>query len=284
MKLATSLIRTATENDWKRLAELIHFSTQLHRHLEWREPLGWLGSQPYLVAEMGNHLLAVLACPPDPPEISWIRLFGVDSSMTVEEGWQALWPTACQWLVEHGVRRVAAIATNHWFSDLLLSNGFEHTNDIITLIWDCGVAQNPPVKQPACSIRNMIFEDLQAVFEVDRAAFGLEWQNSYEALKLAFSQSALATVAEQGQRVLAYQISTTSPLGAHLARLAVRPELQGNGIGYVLVYDLLREFQRRGVNRVSVNTQSDNLASRRLYQRAGFCEMGEAHQVYQIYL
>ena len=109
------MIRNATQNDRQPLANLIHFQTFIHRHLDWRTPLDWLDSQPYLVLEQDQRMQAVLACPPDPPEIAWLRLFGVDSHADVQGAWQVLWSAARQMLAEKpGIRAVAAIALQTW--------------------------------------------------------------------------------------------------------------------------------------------------------------------------
>ena len=76
----------------------------------------------------------------------------------------------------------------------------------------------------------------------------------------------------------------TSPLGGHLARLAVRPDAQRKGIGTALVRDMLWQFERRGAERVTVNTQEDNQASLTLYQKAGFELTGESYPVFQYFL
>jgi ribosomal protein S18 acetylase RimI-like enzyme len=127
----------------------------------------------------------------------------------------------------------------------------------------------------------MNYEDLPAVHRLDAASFGRLWRNSLESLQLAFNQSACATVAEDETGLLGYQISTASPMGGHLARLAVSTQVQGRGIGYALVADLLDQFERRGAFRVTVNTQEDNLSSLSLYRRAGFRRTGETYPVYQ---
>ena len=94
-------------------------------------------------------------------------------------------------------------------------------------------------------------------------------------------QSAAATVALEDDQVVGYQLSTAGPMGGHLARLAVLPHLQGKGLGYALVYHVLDEFTRRGVEHVTVNTQSDNHASQSLYHKSGFWNANEIYQVYQ---
>ena len=275
------MIRNATQNDRQPLANLIHFQTFIHRHLDWRTPLDWLDSQPYLVLEQDQRLQAVLACPPDPPEVAWLRLFGVDNHADVQEAWQVLWSAARQMLAEKPGMRASAIALQTWFAELLRGSGFTHTNDVILLVWDTGTLRALPHPKP-CTLRSMRYDDLEAVSDVDARAFSPEWRNSRSDLEYAFKQSAAATVALENDQVVGYQLSTAAPMGGHLARLAVLPHLQGQGLGYALVYHVLDEFTRRGAEHVTVNTQSDNHASQSLYHKSGFWNANEIYQVYQI--
>jgi ribosomal protein S18 acetylase RimI-like enzyme len=70
-------------------------------------------------------------------------------------------------------------------------------------------------------------------------------------------------------------------MGGHLARLAVKTTMQGRGIGYLLVHQVLNQFRRQGVRHVTVNTQQNNVASLALYSKAGFIITGESYRVYQ---
>ena len=141
-----------------------------------------------------------------------------------------------------------------------------------------GETAGPP---EGISLRLMLPSDLPAVAEVDAAAFEPAWQNSLEALNRAFPQALLATVAETAQGLVGYQISTRNPFGAHLARLAVRPDVQRRGVGQALVEDLIRQLAGHGISRLTVNTQSDNRTSLSLYARTGFSETGERYPVYE---
>ena len=112
-------------------------------------------------------------------------------------------------------------------------------------------------------------------------AFTPLWQNSVACLEYAFRQSVIATVVELDGEINAYQVSTTTQSGGHLARLAVHPDFQGRGLGYAIVCDLLKRFEDRGTFHVTVNTQHNNLASLALYQRSGFRLTGEIYPVYE---
>ena len=74
-------------------------------------------------------------------------------------------------------------------------------------------------------------------------------------------------MAELDKRIVGYQISTLYQDGAHLARLATIPEMQGMGIGGALVGEMIEHFLRRGITTLTVNTQRSNQQSQRLYQR-----------------
>lgn len=274
-------IRSATEGDRQGLANLLHFETLVHRHLDWRPPLEWIGYSPYLIAERNGELVAALACPPDPPQVAWIRLFAISSVFPAARAWQELWPEARKMLVNASEARVAAvIPLQRWFRNLLDRGDFTFTHSVQVLTWANG--EVPPSRQAdKIWIRPMMDEDLLAVEAVDRSAFGPIWQNSYSGLELAYLQSAVSTVAETDGRIIGYQISTATPMGGHLARLAVHPDFQGKGIGYDLVQDLLAQFKRRGALSVTVNTQHNNTTSLSLYHKTGFRPTGEEYPVYQ---
>jgi ribosomal protein S18 acetylase RimI-like enzyme len=272
-------IRTALLTDRSRLANLLHFGSYIHQHLDWKQPLDWIGSQPYLLLEKKGSILASLACPPDLPDITWIRLFAVNPPITVGDAWKLLWNTANEELSHLGKIKVAVISLQSWFNELLESSGFNHTDDVIVLMWD-GI----PIPQPTSSsvlIRSMLPEDLSTIEVIDHEAFGNVWKNSLEALELAFQQSSLASVAVNEEEIVGYQFSTFSTMGGHLARLAVGPTMQRKGIGYLLIHQVLSHFHKQGINHVTVNTQKNNAASLALYSRAGFALTGESYRVYQ---
>jgi ribosomal-protein-alanine N-acetyltransferase len=117
--------------------------------------------------------------------------------------------------------------------------------------------------------------DLFAVTKLDNDAFGNFWHNTFDSLQRAYAQAFCARVAENDSGLVGYQISTGNPFGAHLARLGVRPEAQGRGVGRALVDDLLLFLTANQIDKLSVNTQSDNTASLSLYQKIGFVRTGE---------
>jgi ribosomal protein S18 acetylase RimI-like enzyme len=272
-------VRTALPKDHQQIANLIYYEPYIHRHLDWRTPLDWLGEPEFWVTEYGRLVTASLACPIDPPKIAWIRLFASSGDLTLADSWSSLWGVALDALtIQHGVT-VAAITTQDWFIPLLQSSGFSVTQHIVILEHE-GKSLPPSKNPPDISIRPMTALDLPAVADLDAAAFVPLWQNSLNALQRALTQAGWATVAESKEGVVGYQISTYNPFGGHLARLAVNPAAQGQGIGYALVHDLLKESSKRGLRKLTVNTQDDNQASLALYKNIGFLRTKEEYPVY----
>ncbi len=272
-------IRPAVFPDQRRLLGLLNHAPLIHRHLDWRKPLDWLGIPPFLVLEKDGRILSALACPPDPPGIAWLRLFLAAGELPAEEGWFPLWEAARAELAGQGDFLVAAIALSQRFVQLLEASRFELRQHIVMLEREAQ-PQADYFLPAGVSLRLMMPYDLPGVAEVDAAAFELLWQNSLVALERAYPQAVVATVAEQDGRLVGYQISTPNPLGAHLARLAVRPEMQGQGLGFALIADLSQRLARRRIYRLTVNTQSDNAASLKLYQQVGFRLTDERYPVY----
>lgn len=276
----SSTIRQANSEDQKNLANLIHFGTLVHRHLDWRPPLEWIGHTPFLVLEDNKRLVAALACPPDPTSVVWIRLFVAYDTEHLKNAWSQLWPSALELLPNDPELSIAAIPLQNWFQKLLTSSNFEQTTNVVMLIWDSGeIPEEHP--RPGISIRPMTLDDLPQVELLDKSSFGHLWHNSRSSLEYAFNQAAIATIAEIEGKIVGYQISTAMQMGGHLARLATHPDYQRQGIGCSILRDLLIQFKQRGAVRITVNTQEDNLASIALYEKAGFVPTGESYPVYQ---
>jgi ribosomal protein S18 acetylase RimI-like enzyme len=268
--------RRVESEDYHQISNLVFHEANIHRHLDWRSPLEWIGAPNYWALEEYGRITAALACPEDPPRVAWIRLFGHQPHLAPREAWTAIWD-----LARSEIRRlnpqthVASIATKLWFQNLLLSSGFEVKQNIVLL--ELTVDHFSFFSAPQdFRIRLMRDDDLPAIARLDFEAFDWFWHNTADAFQRARSLSASATVAEDDSGVIGYQISTGNPRGAHLARLAVKPEAQGKGIGGALINDMIR---RISVRRLSVNTQHDNSASLALYKKIGFIRTGESFPV-----
>lgn len=277
-------IRSAAAEDRNRLTNLLHFETHVHTHMDWRRPMDWIGKEPFLVAERSGRLQATLAAPPDPPGVAWLRLFAASDRIDLHEAWNMLWQKSLDQLTGKA-EVVVAIPVQLWCENLLKASQFDHTHDVLVLDWvpDYGIT-NEEVPDYADYIREMTTTDLGSVCSVDHASFPPLWQNSLESVQHAFSQATNATVIEIDNRICAYQISTLSPHGMHLARLAVHPDIQGRKLAYSMVRDLQNKVSKMRDQRLTVNTQGINKPSLGLYEKAGFKLTGEKLPVFERHL
>jgi ribosomal protein S18 acetylase RimI-like enzyme len=161
---------------------------------------------------------------------------------------------------------------------VLAGSGFDNPQQIVMLEWR--YQPSPPRQPGGIRIRRMTEADLPQIERTDAASFDSLWHNPLDTLRRALGQALYATVAESEHGIIGYQLSTGGGQRAHLARLAVHPAVQGKGAGRALLNDLFNYLTHAGISRLSVNTQSDNSVSLRLYQRMGFVRTGEQYPVY----
>ncbi len=122
--------------------------------------------------------------------------------------------------------------------------------------------------------------DLPNVAAVDTEAFSPLWQNSLSMLEQAHTRAILPSIAETDEGIIGYQISTPSPYGAHLARLAVHPKAQRKGVASALITKLITELLAKNITQLSVSTQSKNEKSIAFYTKIGFTHTEEKYPLY----
>jgi ribosomal protein S18 acetylase RimI-like enzyme len=274
-------VRPARLADREDISNLIFLESHVHKHLDWKAPLEWLGVEPFMVLQEGSRLSAALACPPDPAHVAWLRLFVFNSQLNGTMAWRMLWPAAREVLEAQGCASAAAIAIQRWLDPILVENGFELVNHIVLMEMNTQAAPTP-VTSSHSRIRPMRADDLPQVEAVDAAAFEPLWRNSLEALEHAYGQASYASVAEGESGLVGYQLSTGGVFGTHLARLAVSPVAQRRGLGAALVHDLIEHIPAGREPRLTLNTQSNNSASHALYARFGFHRTGERFPVFAL--
>jgi ribosomal protein S18 acetylase RimI-like enzyme len=274
-------LRQAEPADRALLTRFLNTPAYSHHHLDWREGLDWLGCQPFWFLAKNYEIEAVLACPADPPDVVWVRLFAVNSRTSPSWGWNILFERAFEELTSQSPRpEIVSLALQEWFGDMLLVNGFHHYQDIIVLAFE-GTVPPPLPSYPGLVLRNMQPSDINHVTLVDNLAFETIWRLSNEDLHRAFYRSSYKTVVELDGEIVGYQMSGINGFNAHLARLAVHPDVQRRQIGHRLVQNVLAHFiKNHSTWGVTLNTQDSNSSSLALYQKIGFHLTGERFPVY----
>jgi GNAT superfamily N-acetyltransferase len=288
----TTLAQTPTplvESDYEYLSNLLRRSQRCHVHLDWRDIEQWFGL-PDLCCRVTrqNGLIesfigATIHTPASQPSkrVAWLRFILPSPIIGRAEQIDLLWEAVHAELRAGQVRQVAALSFEPWTTVLLEKWGFAETNAIITLRRKGGPL--PPPVSPPLTIREVTTtEDLDQVARIDEAAFVPLWQYSRVTLGIAWRYAATCTLLEKAGQPIGYQLSTMYQSDGHLARLAVLPREQGIGYGSLLAGAMLRIFKARGIDIVTVNTQRDNIASRRVYEKLGFESWGSDAPVWTL--
>ncbi len=276
------------ERDHSQVARLFRQAPRTHLHLDWRTLDAWLGS-PALrcwVLREGGHPHALLGAtlhqPPGERKVAWLRMM-VPAVMGRDPALDMLWETLREDLRAEGVGQIALMALDDWAARQVEGWGFEHTNAVVTL--RRFGTDMPPEPDARYTLREIAtYADLDAVAALDARAFAPLWQYSRETLLVAQQHAATFTVLEEDGMVVGYQLSTWHAGSGHLARLAVEPARQGEGLAKILINGVIRYLEARNTHVLTVNTQEDNIRSQRLYRRMGFERTGHDAPVWTLNL
>jgi GNAT superfamily N-acetyltransferase len=267
-----------SQADHTAVRTLLRAKRRTHLHLDWRSLSGWLvapnlvcwvaqSAQDARSAGDAQGVVACLGATVADGGAAWLRMATLAGRGT-PDALDALWGQLRADLVSHGVAQVGVLAIDGWIEAFLPAWDFAQNNAVVTYRHR---GRHQPFALPsALNLRHATHEDLPTIARVDEAAFGPLWRHDQTDLGSAFAIAASVTVAELEGQIVGYELSTQHRENGHLARLAVLPHLQRQGIGSSLVSSVLVQFHQRGVREVTVNTQRDNHVSQRLYERMGF--------------
>lgn len=268
------LLRRYHRTQAEAVHDLLFHARRQHHHLDWYRPTNFLDMPETLAFTLwqDEHLLGVIGCAPPLGGAQWVRLLAVNNAADHVAVAEALLNAVLEEGVRLNVQGVYCLIIHRWLGGHLAALGFEHVEDVVTLSRvDNALPSLPP---SLYRVENAYPEHLLALIAVDHAAFTPPWQMSRDEIRHAQRQAASCTVAMLKDEIVGYQITTRHQNTAHLARLAVVPQHQGNGVGALLLHHVIRGMLRRSVRAMTVNTQHSNAHSQHLYQRFGFRHNG----------
>ena len=128
-------------------------------------------------------------------------------------------------------------------------------------------------------IRPMGHADLDAVLEIEGAAYQFPWSRQIFADCLMAGY--LSSVLDTGTRVIGYSILSTAAAEAHILNLCIDPDCQRQGYGQQMLDHLLDYADAVGVERIFLEVRPSNDAAIRLYENAGFVQLGVRKSYYR---
>jgi ribosomal protein S18 acetylase RimI-like enzyme len=281
------MVRVATEADKVDVVELLRHAPFRHIHADWRLPIDWLGEKSFVVIPktplserldtfttklfpQRSMLMGCLVATADPAPAAWVRAAALDYIEQPEVALGEMLVEVEAALVETAVTHLAWLVIDSWPLAWLDNYDFFQANEIETYLKeDLSLPPQRPISD--ITLRPVTLDDMPALAAIETAAFEPLWRHSLDSLRLALNQTISFDVAEWQGQVAGFQFSTTARRrGAHLSRLTVSPEVQGKGVGSALLSHAIEGYRRRQLQYVSLNTQLDNDASLRLYEKFGF--------------
>jgi ribosomal protein S18 acetylase RimI-like enzyme len=150
--------------------------------------------------------------------------------------------------------------------------GMELLEEVITYEIDTARVtarpQRPARLLPVTAIDTRAIERLA---RLDQRAFPWLWRNSREEFDVYLTTPGVDVSFVTVDGVPVAYIGTTLFTGwGHLDRIAVAPELQGQGFGQTALCLAIDSLRRQGARRIGLSTQRSNSISQRLYDRFGF--------------
>lgn len=115
-------------------------------------------------------------------------------------------------------------------------------------------------------------DQFERLIDLDHRSFPWLWWNSAdEFLEYAGAPGVQIDVARDDTgTVVAYTGTTRFRTWGHLDRIAVSPDVQGQGLGKAALDWAVMSLAKSGAKRVGLSTQARNLRSRQLYESYGF--------------
>lgn len=282
-----SAVRIAKKSDAPAITRLLNGTRFTHYHVDWWVPVDWLGDAGFVVVQKEteaaqppsllmprDEMLACLAVTADPPPAAWVRLTAVSPHLDPHDTLINMFAPVVEHLQKTAVTEVGWLVLNPWPLPVLPELGFTEFSGIET--YTKNNLDLPSMKSvPELRIRSVVERDFEGLAALETAVFEPLWRFSKETLRLARRDAVSFDVAYLGDRLVGYQISSGGRFGAHLVRLTIAPDLQGYGIGTAIFAHAIKEYERRGYQHITLNTQVDNDASHRLYKKFGFSPSGE---------
>jgi ribosomal protein S18 acetylase RimI-like enzyme len=240
-----------------------------HIHSDWFSVEHWVDHTGFVVLEDGA-IQGSIAATAAPPPAAWVRLAVLRYGRHAATHLQTMLNFIFEHLTQEGISELAWMSNKRWADQWLPALGFSKEYWIEAYAKE-NLDLPPHQKPPNLHIRPILPEDFSPLVELEKETYAPLWRHSYKGLHLAWHQALSFDVALMNGRIVGFQHSVPAENNtAHLARMTVHPTMHGLGIGSALLAHTIQGYQNRGFTAASLNTQTDNQASQKLYKRFGF--------------
>ena len=280
LRRADLTVRPARDNDLSDLHRLVETSARVHLHLDWWTLEDWIGNPACLIVEADQRIVGLGMGVRDASEVAWLRAVVMEDSLSVNVLLDVLLPSVLAALRSQGIRQLACMAWADWLSDKLPEHNFSLMTRVVTLVQnDATFPRRPSVN--GILLREAEPADVDTITSLDHAAFSTEWWYSGTTFFRAMHDQTRFIMVERNGLPVGYGFGHAFGAQAHITRLAVHPEQQGQGLGTRLLEALILHFRAQGAETITLNTQTDNEDALRLYRHFGFTSAGDVVTVWR---
>ena len=124
------------------------------------------------------------------------------------------------------------------------------------------------------TVRPMVMTDVDGVMAVEHDSFLTPWSRSAFEEELAQNRLARYIVAEENGAIVGYAGTWLVINEAHVTNVAVSSQRRREGIGRLLMQNLMELARENGMESMTLEVRVSNAAARHLYAQMGFVEAG----------
>ena len=291
------IISRATDDQWPEIERFLKQARHVYADAGLEDLPGLIRSGLALVGKEKRSdresLCALLALqrdprpttlPTDAPDREILRYAALGSNCSPYTDLPLLMERAWPLLVERGSPfQVQAYGSQRWIVNPLVACGFA-VEERIEFMRLSGLQRRSFADRLSANfsrssaqtavIRPASPDDLAPLAELDAAAFPPRWHFGEDALFTLLFSGTIQLAFLDGQLAGYWAQTPSADQETHLARLAVHPDLQGRGIGRLLVADAIQHACAENFQSIQLNTRSDNQAAQALYRSFGFRPTG----------
>jgi ribosomal-protein-alanine N-acetyltransferase len=118
--------------------------------------------------------------------------------------------------------------------------------------------------------RTLSVSDLDEIVAIETAAFSNPWTRAMYLRELQNPDVSFLYVLRVDDRIAGFCSFWLVLDEIHINNLAIRHEIQGQGLGTALLTHVLQAGASRGAERATLEVRRSNTPARRLYERLGF--------------
>lgn len=129
-------------------------------------------------------------------------------------------------------------------------------------------------------IREMQLDDFDQVMVIENENFSSPWTET-GFFTFLIRQDALFLVAEEEEKILGYCGVVMVPDEGDITNVAVAKERQNQGIGKMLVEELVKKSREAGVTQLYLEVRKSNERAIHVYEKMGFVQNGLRKDYYE---